>query len=200
MKKNLALAISVLLHPLFMPTLIFLCIFQFAPMIVSNIEPKWILLMLLFSGSYLVPIFLILTMYNLGIIKDIKLDNRGERRWPMIASTLIYIGFTYLLALKIPGAIPVIMMGITLALAVVTIITRFWKISAHATGAAGATSFLLLSIIHFGETSLLIPTLILMVLTGVLISARLYLKAHTPSQIIAGVALGVLVSLGVFFI
>ncbi len=200
MKKNLALAISVLLHPLLMPTIIFFCIFQFAPVAVSNIQQKWILLMLIFSGTYLVPIFLILTMYNLGIVKDIKLDNRGERRWPMIASTIIYIVFTYLLSGKTPGAIPLIMTGITLALAVVTIITRFWKISAHSTGAAGASSFLLLGIVHFSDTSLLIPALILVLLTGILISARLYLKAHTISQIVAGVALGVAVSFGIFLI
>lgn len=200
MKKYLALAISVLLHPLLMPSIIFLSIFQFAPIIVSNISNKWILLMLIFSGSYLVPIFLILTMYNLGIVKDIKLDNKSERRWPMIASTIIYIAFTYLLVGKAPMIIPLIMTGITFTLALITIITRFWKISAHATGAAGASSFLLLSVLRFGEMDLLIPALIMLVLTGILISARLFLEAHTPKQIIAGVALGVVVSLGVFII
>lgn len=200
MKKYLALGISVLLHPLLMATIIFFCIFQFAPIIVANIQQKWILLMLIFSGSYLVPIFLILTMYNLGIVKDIKLDNRGERRWPMIASTVIYIAFTYLLVGKTPGVIPLIMVGITFALALITIITRFWKISAHSTGAAGATSFLLLAVIRYGEMDLLIPALLMAVLTGVLVSARLYLKAHTPMQIIAGIALGVVVSFGIFLI
>ncbi len=156
--------------------------------------------MLIFSGSYLVPIFLILTMYNLGIVKDIKLDNKSERRWPMIASTIIYIAFTYLLVGKAPMIIPLIMTGITFTLALITIITRFWKISAHATGAAGASSFLLLSVLRFGEMDLLIPALIMLVLTGILISARLFLEAHTPKQIIAGVALGVVVSLGVFII
>ena len=200
MKKYLALGISVLLHPLLMPTILFFSIFQFAPILVANIQQKWILLLLIFSGSYLVPIFLILTMYNLGIVKDIKLDNRNERRWPMIASTVIYIGFTFLLSGKTPGNIPLIMTGITFALAMVTIITRFWKISAHSLGAAGTTSFLLLSAIRFGETSLVYPALAMLILSGILISARLYLKAHTPAQILGGIGLGILVSLGVFLI
>lgn len=156
--------------------------------------------MLIFSGSYLVPIFLILTMYNLGIIRDIKLDNKSERRWPMIASTVIYIAFTYLLVGRTPLIIPLIMTGITFTLAIITIITRFWKISAHSAGAAGTSAFLLLCVMRFGEINLLFPALVLVVLTGILISARLYLNAHTPKQIIAGVALGIAVSFGVYLI
>lgn len=201
MKKYLALGISVLLHPLLMPSIIFLSIFQYAPMLIPNIQQKWILLMLIFSGSYLVPIFLILTMYNLGLVKDIKLDNKSERRWPMIASTVIYIGFTYLLNLRVGGTIiPIVMIGITFTLAMITIITRYWKISAHSTGAAGTTAFLFLLIFRFGTTELLVPGLIMLVLSGLLISARLYLQAHTPKQILAGIALGVLMSMGVFII
>jgi membrane-associated phospholipid phosphatase len=200
MKKYLALAISVLLHPLLMPSIIFFCIFQFAPILVSNIQQKWILLLLIFSGTYLVPIFLILTMYNMGIVKDIKLDTQKERRWPMTAATVIYIGFTFLLSGKTPGNIPFIMTGITFALALVTIITRYWKISAHSLGSAGTSSFLLLCVIRYGEVALLYPALIMIVLTGVLISARLYLKAHDTAQIVGGVALGIFVSLGIFLI
>lgn len=200
MKKNLALAISVLLHPLLMPSIIFLSIFEFAPILLSNVQNKWILLMLIFSGSYLVPIFLILTMYNLGIVKDIKLDNKSERRWPMIASTIIYIAFTYLLVGKTPMIVPLIMTGITFTLALITLITRFWKISAHSVGAAGTSAFLLLCVLRFSEMNLLIPALLMVLLSGFLISARLYLQAHTPKQIIAGIALGVLVSFGVFLI
>lgn len=200
MKKNFALAISVLLHPLLMPSIIFLFIFEFAPILVQNIQEKWMLLLLIFAGSYLVPIFLILTMYNMGVVKDIKLDNRNERRWPMIASTFIYIGFTYILLGKTPINVVKIMAGITFALALVTVITRFWKISAHSLGASGSTAFLLLVMIRFGISELLFPVLFMIVLSGFLISARLYLKAHTVPQIIGGVGLGIIVSLGVFFL
>jgi len=49
-------------------------------------------------------------------------------------------------------------------------------------------------IIKFGETSLFIPLLYIIILAGYLIAARLQLNAHTPAQVGAGFLLGVILS------
>ena len=74
------------------------------------------------------------------------------------------------------------------------LITFFWKISIHAIGISGlAGAFLgfseLLFPIQNGE-GITIINILLLLLVGVICSARLYLKAHSFLQIIAGITLG----------
>jgi membrane-associated phospholipid phosphatase len=74
------------------------------------------------------------------------------------------------------------MAGYTLNTTIVGIITRWWKISTHATGIAAPLTVLYA---HFGVAPL--PFFVLIPLVG---WARVYLKAHTLLQVLAGTALG----------
>jgi membrane-associated phospholipid phosphatase len=69
-------------------------------------------------------------------------------------------------------------------LAALAIINIWWLISIHATGAV-ATWLILALVFGWGISLIALPFVL-----GV-IWVRLYLKRHTPLQIIAGVALGV---------
>jgi membrane-associated phospholipid phosphatase len=76
-------------------------------------------------------------------------------------------------------------------------ITFFWKISIHAIGISGlAGAFLgfseLLFPIQNGE-EITIINILLLILVGVVCSARLHLKAHSFLQIIGGITLGFVV-------
>ncbi len=90
----------------------------------------------------------------------------------------------------------IVMMSIAIAYGFVTlgllIINTKWKISAHTAGVAGPSTAL---IYLYG-----IPALILVIPIVIMIWARLKLKAHTPSQAIAGVFVSVLITLCVYFI
>ena len=68
------------------------------------------------------------------------------------------------------------------------------KISAHATGITGVLGFLFATAFFQKDTSLLLPIEITLILAGALLSARLYLNAHTPMQVILGSLCGFLVS------
>lgn len=71
-------------------------------------------------------------------------------------------------------------------------ITIFWKISLHAIGVGGFLALIIqLSLQANAVAYMLIPVAIL--LAGGVISARLYLNAHTPGQVIAGFFLGIAV-------
>ena len=88
------------------------------------------------------------------------------------------------------------------------VITFFWKISIHAIGISGlAGAFLGFSELLFpiqNEEQLTIINTLLLVLAGVVCSARLHLKAHSFLQIIGGITLGfvaeyIVVSKGFWF-
>jgi membrane-associated phospholipid phosphatase len=82
------------------------------------------------------------------------------------------------------------MAGYKAAAFVVQSITRFWKISTHA---LGITAPLVALVVLYGQQPL--PFAVLIPLVG---WSRVYLKAHTTLQVIAGTLLG-FISVYVFF-
>jgi membrane-associated phospholipid phosphatase len=82
------------------------------------------------------------------------------------------------------------MAGYTAAALVVQYITRYWKISTHA---LGVTAPLVGLVYLYGQQPL--PFVVLIPIVG---WSRVYLKAHTVLQVVAGVLLG-LISVLVFY-
>jgi membrane-associated phospholipid phosphatase len=84
----------------------------------------------------------------------------------------------------------VILAAVSVCIGLVTLITLFWKISAHAVGTGGLLGFLFGIVYSFAAVELLYPTLVCVLAAGLLLSARLYLNAHTPAEVGAGFLLG----------
>ena len=80
--------------------------------------------------------------------------------------------------------------GATAALLAVTIINQWWKISAHLTAMGGLFGSICSIALAYSTlpTTLLIIVLLISLL---LMYARLYLDAHTPMQVICGYLLGI---------
>ncbi len=95
--------------------------------------------------------------------------------------------------------VSLIITGIAFSIAAVAVISLYWKISAHAVGISGMLGALIGIAIKYGNTELFFPILIIVLVMGLLISARLHLNAHTPLQVIAGSILGFVMSLAVIF-
>ena len=76
-------------------------------------------------------------------------------------------------------------------LIVTVVITWFWKISAHAIGIGCASGFLFLLYETSPTSSLFMAMVISILLAGIIISARLYLEAHTPKQVYWGYFMGI---------
>ena len=181
MNNRLALFFSVALHPLLLPTYILGTFFSISPEVVGvsalSGGARGSLLFLLFLNTFVVPALMIYTFYRLGLIRDLYLDARRERQLPYL-----------------------ILGSITASLAVVALVSLRWKISAHATGVGGFLGALGGVILRYGDFSLFFPLLIGILITGVVLSARLRLNAHTPAQVSAGLTVGLLISISAVFI
>lgn len=204
MNSRFALILSVILHPLLMPTYIFGLLFLLTPELIGvsmlDFSAQGSLLALLFLSTFATPSLLIYYLYRMGFFKNLVLDNLKDRRLPYWLTILIYAATTYLfgwkfqpISLLVPG-IAIILGSITISILIVAIISIRWKISAHATGIGGLTGALACLMINFDETSLFLPLVLAVATTGVLLSARLQLNAHTPAQVSAGVLLGLTTS------
>ncbi|WP_026629231.1 hypothetical protein [Dyadobacter alkalitolerans] len=210
MNNRIALILSVVFHPLILTTYLFALLFIITPDLVGvsafELPALASLLLLLFLNTFIAPTLVVYYFQKMGIISTMHVDDLAERRLPYLACIIIYGIATYLFGWKLqPIAelapqIAIILGAATVSLLIVTVVSLFWKISAHATGIGGSLGMLTGLLIRHDEAQLLIPLIITVLVAGWLLSARLHLNAHTPAQILVGVICGVFVSsLTVYF-
>jgi len=110
---------------------------------------------------------------------------RAERQKVFGAFVIFYAaGTVALYVTHAPALMTASMAGYTAASLIVQFITRTWKISTHA---LGITAPLVVLIYMYGPQPL--PFLVLIPIVG---WSRIWLKAHTLLQVVAGTALGAL--------
>ena len=193
MVRKLALSLSVIFQPLLMPSLVFGVLFFGVPQATSIPESfKLRLFYLIVSSTLLIPMVLMLGLRWSGLIKSLHFEEKSDRRTPFVLVTFFYLLTTYFLKGK-TELDPILWQGmgvITCSVALLTGVTFFWKMSAHMTGFGGLLAVLGVLGIYFpslGLAYLLVATLIL---GGLVASARLYLDAHSPSEVYAGLLVG----------
>lgn len=190
----IAKTLSVLLYPLFIPTY-GIAIFCYAYSHAVPISAIWMIIAI--CGTFLLtavlPITAIWLLMRRGKVKDLYIDDAHERTLPYFYSAIGFVFWSYLLnaVLHAPLSLCCVAIGGTIAIALVTLINHWWKISAHLTGIGGFIGGLLsyyLGIGVFPSWALIGPWLLLSLL---LMYARLHLNAHTPAQVCSGWLLGI---------
>ncbi len=210
MSHRLAFVLSVVLHPLLVPTYIFAILFGLAPELVGvtalSASARISLLVLLFLNTFVAPALVIYYLYRLGFVKSLQLETLRDRRLPYVISLIIYALSTYLFGWQfqpvseLAPQIAVVLGSIAVSLLFVTLISLSWQISAHGVGMGGLLGALGGVILRYGDFSLFLPFVLSVVAAGLLASARLRLDAHTPAQVYAGLSLGVVVSMAAVFL
>lgn len=202
LNNRIATLLSVVFHPLIITTYLFVILFLVTPDLVgvSALELPGLgsLLLLIFMNTFIAPAVIIYYFHRFGLISSLHVEDLRERRLPYLVCAIIYGISTYLFGWKLQPIselapqISIILGSATVSLILVAIVSLLWKISAHATGFGGAIGILSALLMRFDESALLIPLLVTVVTGGFLMSARLYLNAHTPGQIAAGLITGFL--------
>jgi membrane-associated phospholipid phosphatase len=185
-----AWVLSLLMHPLPLPSLMFALVLLFAPelMLAGNMEIRWRLMALLFLATFALPALSVLTLRLFGNLPSLTMTRREDRRIPFLFVSAIYMTVT-IFFYRIFPQIPFVVLGlmsITACLLVLTAISLFWKISAHGIAAGGVTGFMAGLVVHYHNQDLVYPLSILLVLSGAVMWARLYLNHHTPSEVWTG--------------
>jgi membrane-associated phospholipid phosphatase len=145
----------------------------------------WRLLFLSTFFTSIGPMLYVFWLYGTDRISDLDMSVRRERE--MVFSAFVIFDLCGAAALWIahaPRLLVAAMLGYFVSTLVVQYITRYWKISTHA---LGITAPLVALTLLYGRQPLPFLVLIPMVCW-----ARIYLKAHTVMQVLAGAALGLL--------
>lgn len=163
---------------------------------VDSLPMPWLFNAILIGGTFtftaLIPLLLILYLKHIGKVCDLYINDYRERTLPYTYTSVCYGFWCCFLSrlLHMPLCIVLIAVGATLSLVLVTLINRRWKISAHLSGMGGLLGGIasyLLCIAHIPAIGLVCAML---TLTLLLMYARIYLRAHTPEQVVAGLLLG----------
>ena len=200
--RILSQGISVLFHPLLLPTYIFILVGFFSPLAIAplnTLEGIRFLIGLIFLSTFFLP-FLLVALYIMiqntkWTMKSFVMENSKERVFPFLVIGVFYSILIYFIRYtpQLNELILVVLACMTAAILVLALISNFWKISAHAVGISGMVVILAVINNKTPSSDLFYPLVVLIFLWGCLLSARLYLNAHTPLQILAGTILGVLV-------
>jgi hypothetical protein len=187
----LAKIISGVFHPLLMPLYGLLIVFS-APTLYGFLPfgYKKLLLLLICINNIMLPISLILYLWYRKHISSLVIDNRSERALPLIMTTFFYFITLYILIkFRIPVFIKSYVLSATLISLAVMIINIWFMISIHGAGAGALFAMvLILSFrMHMPLTGFLLPVVII---CGLVLSARLWLESHTPAEVWWGLLLG----------
>ncbi len=203
----LAKIVSYVFHPLLMGTYLFMLMVFLLPAALYPItaSSQLLFLGLFFIITFVLPVLMMSILKILGSIKSFTLESRQERVFPFFMILTMYGLFTYMLTYQnrigLEDNIFKFLLIMDCLVLIGTLITLFYKVSIHAIGIMGLVGILMPLNKESDNTLLLWITIGVVVLSGIIMSARLQLNAHTPRQVLVGAVSGFLIGFfGIIFL
>ncbi|WP_343850704.1 phosphatase PAP2 family protein [Algoriphagus jejuensis] len=180
-------------QPLLIPALVFALLLFVVPEATSIPEAfKTRIFLLITLSTLFIPLVTIVGLRLSGTIKSLHMPEVKDRKLPFVIATLYFMVTTWFLHQR-PEFDPVLwqgMMVISISVVLLTAVSFFWKMSAHMTGLGGLLAVVLVLGRKFPTFEVLYPLLGALILCGIVAAARLFLQAHRPSEVYAGLVAG----------
>jgi membrane-associated phospholipid phosphatase len=187
--RDLARILSTIFNPFLTALALFVIL---AGITARDTVDFWRLLFLSTFFTSIGPMIYVFWLYASDRISDLDMSVRREREMVFSAFVVFYLaGAAALWIAHAPKLLVAAMLGYFASTLIVGYITRYWKISTHA---LGITAPLVALTMLYGRGPL--PFLILI---PMICWARVYLKAHTVLQVLAGAALATVTTMGFFY-
>ena len=188
--------LSVMFHPLLLPTYFFSFLAWALPTSLEPISPELQLefLLFIFIVTCLLPLLNVGIFKVFGTIQTFAMPDRKERLVPFVFISLIYVAVTYLFHLRdrmnLNDNFLKFMLILDLLVIVSTIATFFFKVSVHSVAVWGMIGILIPLIKITEVNTIFYPTLGVIVLAGFIMAARLEAGAHSSREVMWGAVLG----------
>lgn len=189
MMRKLAQFISVISHPIFLPTWMFL-IFMATGICEIALIREEICLAVIVGTTFVMPALILLLLKKIKVIKSITMERREDRFIPLFVMVIfLYITSRFFDGIITLGLYNFYLICNMLLCVIVFWINLWWKISMHGIGWGAFTATLM--IMTTISSNIYLPYFILSILvSGIVGSSRLYLKSHNTSQIYTGFVVG----------
>ena len=164
---------------------------------------EWQLKLRVFSVFWLTaffPAFAVFLLWRLKFSESIFLRTQKERVIPYVI-TMFFYWWMYYLSRNFtdqPLALKFFYFGIFIASSLGLIVNNFIKVSLHAMGVSGLLMAVLLVNLHYPISNVLwVGAAIL--LSAIVVSARMIVSDHTKQELVIGFAIGVLTQVMAYF-
>jgi hypothetical protein len=196
--KIFAKIVSYVLHPLFIPTYVFLWLVKRFTIHFDDITQQGLLFkeISVFINASFFPAFAVFLLWRLKFIKSIYLRTQSDRIIPYIITMIFYWWMWYLSRsfTDQPIVLKFFYFGIFLTTVFGLIINNFIKISMHAIGAGTFLAFIILTCFTY-RTFFGPDIMIATFLAGLICTARLMLNHHSAAEIYSGLIVGIICQL-----
>lgn len=197
---HLAKAISIVFHPLLLPSYAVPLVILTNPYMFGNLdqETKMRMMLIVFINTFLFPFVAIFLLKQLNFIKSYALAEKSERHIPLIAISMFFF-WSYMVFgdMPISNLLPNLLLGASVAVFASFFINIFFKISIH-TIAAGYLVGIAFELLQTSTYNLSYLLLLVIVIAGLIGSARMYLEAHLWDEVVSGYLIGFLCYLVIF--
>jgi hypothetical protein len=182
--------LSIILHPIVVPTISVILYFILVPN-GFNTNQRMIVLGLIFISTYIIPLTILFLLKRLKLMKSFKAKTIKERKIPIVLMIFLF----YLLGNTIKEIhdltdICLLFYSTTLGLLCIYVLFSFQlKTSIHLLS-LGITTGFFFTINNIYSVNFIVVVISGLLVSGTLASARLNLKAHTPTEVYLGFILG----------
>ncbi len=205
MSRSIAQFLSHLFHPLLAVTYMLVLLLLINPYAfgVNQLgeQKSMVYLFGVFATTCLIPLFAILMMRSLGMIGGNIENERMDRIGPFLIAGVFYLyqSYLYYQTPDIPIIFKSALLGATIALFVAFFINLFSKISLHTVGMGALVGLVLVAILLFNYSSIRVGNwlfslylllFLVVLLAGVVGSARVILEDHLPNDLYGGYLVG----------
>lgn len=200
MLTTFARFVSLLFHPLLIPTYSFAVLAWLYPMGLEPIpQPSHsIFIILIFVVTFAVPLLNVSILKAFGVVRSYQMPGRSERVIPFLLVTIIYLAITYLFYWKsrisFNDQFMKFMLIIDLLVIMATVITFFFKVSIHSLTIWGVIGIIIPLNKITGVETLFYAALVTIILAGIIMSSRLMLQVHSLKEVLWGAITGLATS------
>lgn len=180
-------------HPLLMATYLCSVLLVRAPELFPSISAKFTFtfIALVFLMTAFLPGLSIMLLKSFNIVSDLELSSRKERFYPFFIIIIFYSSTCYLFVevFQLGRLITVMMVGVTVLITLMVIITNWLKVSIHSSAVWSGIGFMSAVTLLLG-IDLGIIYYLSIIAAGLTSTSRLYLGYHSPQETWIGILLG----------
>lgn len=196
----LSRTVSVIFHPLFMP-LYGLIILLSAPTFLAFLpfDIKKVLITLVLINNVMIPLALLLFFRYRNMISSYNVEDQKERIIPLLTTSILYCTTSFIVfRFQVPFFLKSFIFATSILSIIVSMINFWWKISIHSVG-AGALTATVFALSFKMYTPLTWYIIGVVIVGGLILSARLRINSHNPAEVWFGFLTGIL-GIGLFIL
>ncbi len=184
--------VSYFFHPIFLPLAGTVSYFLITPKY-TTIELRSGNILPIFILTIIIPILSFFILKNIGLVSSVFLTKPEERRYPLMINLILLL---MILLKVIPDNYTIELYFFFLGLIAATstcllLLLIHFKTSLHMMGVGSILMFLIALSFHF-ERNIIIAISFMLFASGMVATARLYLKAHSRTELLIGFLVGVM--------